>query len=165
MPLQIGDRAPAFSLVHRIGQDPVNLERLLAEGPVVVFFYPLAFSSVCTDEVCALEAASKNPDASLPAQVVGISVDSPFVNARFAEATGASFPLLSDFNRDVATAYGVRNDDFFGMRGVANRSAFVIDADGVVRYAWVSEDPAVLPDLDEIRAALRVVARKPVPQV
>lgn len=154
MPLQVGETAPSFSLVHRIGQDPVTLEGLLAEGPVVVFFYPLAFSPVCTDEVCTVEAAWSHADAPVPARAVGISVDSPFVNARFAEATGATFPLLSDFNRDVATAWGVRNDDFFGMRGVANRSAFVIDPAGVVRYAWMSEDPAVLPDLDEIRATL-----------
>lgn len=159
MSISVGASAPEFSLVHRIGEAPVTLSALRREGPVVVLFFPLAFSSVCTDEVCALQERWVASEG-LPARVVGISVDSPFVQARFAEATGATFPLLSDFNRDACTAFGVRNDDFFGMRGVANRSAFVIDADGVVQWAWVSDDAGVLPDFGAIEAAVRALSSK-----
>ncbi len=159
MPIAVGHPAPEFSLVHRIGEAPVTLSGLLREGPVVVLFYPLAFSSVCTDEVCALQERWM-ASAALPARVVGISVDSPYVQARFAEATGATFPLLSDFNRDVCTAFGVRNDDFFGMRGVANRSAFVIDPEGVVQWTWASDDAGVLPDFEAIEAAVRALPSK-----
>jgi peroxiredoxin len=158
-PPAVGSRAPGFSLTHRIGEPPVRLAELVRRGPVVVLFYPLAFSSVCTDEVCALQEAWA-ARADFPAQVVGISVDSPFVNARFAEATGATFPLLSDFNREASTAWGVRNDDFFGMRGVANRSAFVVNGEGVVTWAWVSEDAGVLPDLAAMEEAVQA-ARRP----
>ena len=89
------------------------------------------------------------------ANVLGISVDSPFVNARFAEETRVSFPLLSDFNREVCTAYGVRNDDFFGMKGVADRSAFVVDREGVVVYSWTTDDADVMPPFEEILEAVR----------
>ena len=154
MPLKPGDRAPDFMLTHRIGQDPVRLSDELEKGKAVLLFYPLAFSSVCTDEVCAVAEDWSGWEA-LGARVMGISVDSPFVNARFADETGAPFPLLSDFNREAATAYGVRNDNFFGMKGVANRSAFVVDQDGTVAWAWVSEDPGVMPDFEAVRAALK----------
>jgi peroxiredoxin len=92
----------------------------------------------------------------LGAEVVGISVDSPFVNAKFAEETGAPFPILSDFNREVATAYGVRNDDYFGMKGVATRSVFVIDRDGTVTYVWTAEEDEP-PDLDDVLNAVRAL--------
>lgn len=152
----VGTRAPAFSLTHQIGQDPVQLADAVAKGPVVLLFFPLAFSSVCTTEICAV-AEDWSTWESLGAQVFGISIDSPFVNARFAESCKAPFPILSDFNRDAATAYGVRNDDFFGMKGVANRAAFVIDGAGVVRWSWVSEDPGVMPDFDAIRDAVKAL--------
>ena len=82
---------------------------------------------------------------SLDAQVLGISVDSPYANAQFAEHCGASFPILSDFNRDVIRAYGVLNPDFHGLKDVAYRSAFVIDRQGKVSYTWASEDSGVMP--------------------
>lgn len=151
-----GAKAPEFSLTHQIGQAPVRLSDAVAKGPVVLLFFPLAFSSVCTTEICAV-AEDWSTWQSLGAQVFGVSIDSPFVNARFAEACKAPFPILSDFNRDAATAYGVRNDDFFGMKGVANRAAFVIDGSGVVRWSWVSEDPGVMPDFDAIRDAVKAL--------
>ncbi|CAN5632921.1 peroxiredoxin [soil metagenome] len=155
MTLVRGDKAPDFSLLNRVGSDPVKLSNELEKGPVVVLFFPLAFSPACTTEICTV-AESWTQWEELGVTVLGVSVDSPFVNARFAESCGATFPILSDFNRDVASAWGVRNDDFYGMRGVANRAAFVVDPSGEIRWSWVTEDASVMPDfeaiLDEVRA-------------
>jgi len=153
MALAVGDSAPDFTLVHKLGSDPVQLSKETGDGPVVLLFFPLAFSSVCTDEMCHM-ADTYSEWSGLGATVFGISVDSPFVNAKFAAETQVAFPLLSDFNKETATAYGVRNDDFFGMKGVANRSAFVVDDDGRIAYAWVSEDPGVMPPFEKIKAAV-----------
>jgi len=153
MTLQIGDIAPDFSLVPSPGADPVSLSALRQEGPVVVLFFPLAFSGVCTDELCAMRD-DWSGWSELGASVVGISIDSPFVTKRFAEELDVPFPLLSDFNKEAAEAYDVLYEEFFGMRGVAKRSAFVVGRDGAVRYAWVSEDAGVMPDFDAIRSAL-----------
>lgn len=154
MAIEVGSKAPDFSLTHKVGQPPVTLAGTLEQGPAVVFFYPLAFSGVCTDEMCqVVEDFSRWEDVG--AQVLGISVDSSWVNNKFAETTGASFPLLSDFNRDAMTAFGVRNDDFFGMKGVANRSAFVISQDGTVVYAWETENADILPPFDDVLAAVQ----------
>ncbi|TVP43754.1 MAG: peroxiredoxin [Gemmatimonadales bacterium] len=154
MTLVPGDTAPDFTLTHRVGADAVRLSGELRKGPVVVLFFPLAFSPACTTEICTV-AEDWGEWESLGATVLGISVDSPYVNARFAESCGATFPILSDFNRDVATAWGVRNDDFYGMRGVANRAAFVVDPSGAIRWSWVTEDASVQPDFAAIRDELR----------
>jgi glutaredoxin-dependent peroxiredoxin len=153
-PLKPGHAAPDFVLTHKLGSDPVRLSEAVKEGPVVLLFFPLAFSGVCTTELCQVQEDWAQWEA-LGAKVYGISVDSPFVNARFAETHNLTFPLLSDFNREAATAFGVRNDNFFGMKGVANRSAFVVDRGGVVRWAWATEDASVLPDFEAIREAVR----------
>jgi len=121
---------------------------------VVVAFFPLAFSSVCTEEICQLQDDMATWD-ELDAAVLGVSVDSIFVNLKFAEETGATFPLLSDFNRDAVTAWGVRNDDYFGMRGVANRAVFVVDPAGRIAYAWMSLDSDMLPDFEAVKNALQ----------
>lgn len=152
-PLAVGSIAPDFELQRKIGEPPFKLSASRGESSVVVLFFPLAFSGVCTTEMCQV-AEDYSRWQELGAEVVGISVDSPLVNHRFSEATGATFPILSDFNKQTITDYGVRNDDFFGLQGVANRSAFVIDPEGIVRYAWTSEDASVLPDFEAIKEAL-----------
>lgn len=151
-PLGVGAAAPDFVLPRKIGEAPFRLSAHRGR-PVVVLFFPLAFSSVCTEEMCTV-AEDYNAWSKLDAVVVGISVDSAFVNHRFAEATGAPFPILSDFNKDTIRAYGVLNDDYFGMRGVANRSVFVVDPEGVIRYVWTDEDSSVLPDFAAVRKSL-----------
>lgn len=153
MKVSKGSQAPDFTLVRKIGEDPVSLSDYRGEKPVVVLFFPLAFSGVCTAELCRV-VEDRSVWNELGAKVLGISIDSPFVNEKFAEENGAEFPMLSDFNREATDAYGVRNDDFFGMKGVANRSAFVVDTDGTVVYAWSSEDSDVMPPFDEIRGAV-----------
>ena len=90
----------------------------------------------------------------LDAQVLGISVDSPFVTDRFRDQENIPFPILSDFNKEVSARYGVLHEDLKGLKGVAKRSAFVIGTDGKVAYAWVSEDPRVQVPFEEVRAAL-----------
>ncbi len=151
--IEIGSEAPDFSLVRRVGAAPVSLSDYRGEKPVVILFFPLAFSNVCTNELCTV-AEDFASWSMLDAEVIAISVDSPFVNARFAQETGALFPVLSDFNREATDAYGVRNDDYFGLEGIANRSAFVVDRKGRIVYAWTSEDSSVLPPFEEIKQVL-----------
>lgn len=154
MTLVIGDPAPDFSLPFEPGPDLVTLSSFRGERNVVLLFIPFAFSSVCTEELCrVVEDYSKWSE--LDAEILGITVDSPFVTRKFAQEIGAGFPILSDFNKEAMTAYGAVYDDYFGMRGVAKRSAFVVDKAGVIRYAWVSEDDSVLPDFGAIAEVLR----------
>ena len=147
-----GDRAPTFTLAAAPGEI-VDLDDYLGERKVVLLFYPLAFSGVCTTELCTIRdswPAFEEEDAA----VFGISIDSLFVTRAFREAEGLPFPLLSDFNKDVAGAYGVLETNAFGMIGVAKRSVFVIGTDGNIAYAWVTDDDSVEPDYEEVRAAL-----------
>ena len=151
MALDIGTRAPDFSLAPAPGPDRISLSDFRGGTNVVLLFMPLAFSSVCTDEVCRMAETYAGWNG-VDAQILGITVDSPFVTAKFRDETGAPFPILSDFNKEAVKAYDVMYDEFFGMNGVAKRSAFVIDRDGVIRWSWVTEDADVLPDLEMIRA-------------
>lgn len=153
MSLRIGDRAPAFELPYEPGAT-VDLADHLGRDVIVLLFFPLAFSRVCTDELCAVR---DRWDAyrELDAVVLGISVDSPFVTSRFREAEAIPFRILSDFNRQVVSAYDVVYEDFWGLRGVAKRSAFVIDREGRIRYAWVTEDADIVPDYEALEAAVR----------
>ena len=156
-PLPPGTPAPDFALAFRPKKPPVKLADYRGKKPVVLLFFPVAFSAVCTDEMCQVAESYARWEA-LDAQVLGISVDSPYANAQFAEHCGASFPILSDFNREVIRAYGVLNPDFHGLKDVAYRSAFVIDREGRVAYAWVSEDSGVMPPFEEIHAAVEAAA-------
>lgn len=155
MPLTIGDTAPRFTLPAEPGEI-VDVGARMGERPVVLLFFPLAFSSVCTDELCTVRDSWDEWEA-LEADVFGISVDSPFVTHRFREELGLPFPLLSDFNHDVGSAYGVLYEDYFGLRGVARRAAFVVGTDGRIAYAWVGERDDVLPDFPAVRQAVRSI--------
>lgn len=154
MSITKGSKAPAFTLKHKHanGLDDVSLSDALSKGKVVLLFFPLAFTSVCQDELCSV---SGGLDAYEGATVFGVSVDSPFAQEAFAKSAGISVKLLSDFNKEVASAYGVLYPDLLGFKGVAKRSAFVIAKDGTVDFAWVSEDPKVLPPFEQIQAAVK----------
>jgi glutaredoxin-dependent peroxiredoxin len=152
MSVRTGDKAPAFALPAKPGE-VVNVGEHLGRDKVVLLFFPLAFSSVCTKEMCHLRDDWSKWE-KLGARVFGISVDSPFVTQKFREQERIPFPILSDFNKDVARQYGVLYEDLMGLRGVAKRSAFVIGEDGAVMYDWVSEDAGKEPPYEEIRAAL-----------
>jgi peroxiredoxin len=153
MAIKIGDRAPGFTLQAR-PTETVSLSDYLGKESVVLLFFPLAYSSVCTQEMCAV-AEDYGAYRDLGAQVLGISVDSPFVNQKFAADCNATFPILSDFNKEAITAYGVLREDLIGLKGVSNRAAFVIDKDGKVVYSWVTQTPQDMPPFEEIKAALK----------
>jgi peroxiredoxin len=148
-----GDTAPVFALPAAPGEI-VDVGARIGSRPVVLLFFPLAFSSVCTEELCAVRD-DWSAWAELDAEVFGISIDSPFVTRRFREELGLPFPLLSDFNHDVGAAYGVLYEDYYGLRGVARRAAFVVGTDRRIAYAWVSERDDVLPDFDAVREGVR----------
>ena len=152
MTVAVGDAAKPFSLPCKPGE-VVDLGELFGTEKVVLLFFPLAFSPVCTTEMCHMRDTWDRWQA-LDARVFGISIDSPFVVDRFREAEGLPFPILSDFNKDVSAAWGALHDDLKGLRGVTKRAAFVIGSDGRVAYAWVSEDPRQLPDFEAIEAAV-----------
>ncbi len=151
-----GDKAPLFTLKTKNddGLKDVALADNFGKKATVLLFFPFAFTGVCTEELCSV---SHNLDAykGLDAAVYGISVDSPFAQEGWAKAKNITLTLLSDFNKEVCAAYGAQYADFIGFKGVAKRSAFVIGKDGVVRYAWVSDKPDVLPDFAAIQAALK----------
>ena len=147
-----GDRAPTFELACEPGV-VIDLADHLGQDKIVLLFYPLAFSGVCTTELCTIR--DRWPEfEDLDAHVFGISVDSPFVTRRYRESEGLPFPLLSDFNKDVSAEYGVLEAEAYGLQGISKRSAFVIGTDGVVVYAWVAEDSGLEPDYDAIEMAL-----------
>ena len=156
MPLSVGDIAPRFALPAAPGEI-VDVGARIGQRPVVLLFFPLAFSSVCTDELCSVRDSWREWEA-LEADVFGISIDSPFVTRKFREELGLPFRLLSDFNHDVGAAFGVLYGDYFGLRGVAKRAVFIIGSDGRIAYAWVSEQDDVLPDFEAVRRAVREAA-------
>jgi len=147
MSLQVGDQAPDFKLKDTTLQE-VSLSDFKGKK-VVLHFFPLAFTGVCTTQLCTMRDNFGYYDG-LNAQVLGVSVDSPFTLAKFKEEQAYQFPLLSDFNKDTAGAYGALYEDFLGLKGIAKRSAFVIDEEGKVIYAEVLEDAGNLPDFAAI---------------
>lgn len=153
MTIRKGDTAKGFTLPRKPGET-VDVGRHIGTDKVVLVFFPLAFSSVCTAELCGVRD-DWSSWSDLDAKVYGISVDSPFVTEKFREELGLPFPILSDFNREVSSMYGVLHEDLKGLKGVSKRSVFVIDSDGRVVYDWVSDDPSVQPDFGAVRAAIR----------
>lgn len=151
--MKIGDKATDFTLQNTEGKE-VSLSDVTSEGSVVLLFFPLAFSSVCTDEMCTVRDNFKMYK-SLDANVIGISVDSFFTLKAFKQMNNIPFPLLSDFNKSVSKEYGVLNNDFYGMVGVAKRAAFVIDKDMKILHQEVMDDAGNMPDFNAIHNALR----------
>lgn len=153
MALAVGQKAPQFSL-----PDTTKAIRSLSEfsgKKVVLLFYPAAFSGVCDKEVCSFRDSMAVYN-NVGAQVVGISVDGPWSNKAFAEKYNLTFPLLSDYNREVIKQYGVAFNDFGGLKGytASNRAVFVLDGKGVVTYAWIAEKPGMEPPYDEVKKAV-----------
>jgi glutaredoxin-dependent peroxiredoxin len=153
MAIEIGQQAPGFTL-YNTDKTKVNLSDYEGKN-VLLLFFPLAFSSVCTAELCSVrDNIGMYNDAN--AQVLGISIDSLFVLNKFKEDQNLNFPLLSDFNKEAAAAYGVLYETFpaFEMHGVSKRAAFVIDENGIVKYAEVCATPGDQPNFDAIRETL-----------
>lgn len=150
--LSIGSKAPDFTLVSSDKQN-ITLSDHLGK-PVLLLFFPLAFTSTCTAELCSVRdnIATYN---QANATVLGISVDSPFTLAKFKEEQKLNFNLLSDFNKEVSGAYGCLYENFvLGLKGVSKRSAFVIDAEGTIKYAEVLESAGDLPNFEAIQEVI-----------
>jgi glutaredoxin-dependent peroxiredoxin len=154
MTIQVGNKAPDFTLIDT-EKNPRSLSEFRGKK-VVIAFYPGAFTGVCTKEFCTFRDAMSNFN-TLKAQIVGISVDSPFANKAFALQNNLQFPLLSDYSREVSKQYGGVHEDFAGLKGysASKRAVFVLNENGIVKYVWISENPGVEPDYDEIVKALK----------
>jgi peroxiredoxin len=151
MPADVGSPAPDFTLTSHDRQ-PVRLSEQRGK-PVVLAFFPAAFSSVCTKELCTFrDSLARLNQAN--AQVFGISVDTFFALKAFHDQEQLTFPLLSDFNKQVIRDYGVFNEDMIGLKGIAKRAVFVLDKAGVVRYKEVLDDARNEPDYSKALAAL-----------
>jgi len=150
--LNIGDKAPDFTLKNSELKD-VSLASYKGQNLVVLFF-PFAFTGVCTTELCTIRDGLSKYE-SLNTSIVGISVDSPFTLAKFKEENKLNFPLLSDFNKTVSTAYHALYEEFVaGLKGVSKRSAFVIDKKGTIKYVEVLENAGNLPNFEAIEKAV-----------
>lgn len=154
MALQPGQNAPDVTLPSSENKQ-VSLASLWAGQPLVLMFFPLAFTSTCTEELCTVRD-DIGAYSGLNGQVAAVSVDSPFVLDRFKKEIGADYLFLSDFNRDASTAFGVLRESPLGpgLRNASDRATFVIGTDGKVKYSWHSTNPGLLPPFDEIKQAL-----------
>ncbi len=157
MNIQVGQQAPDFTLFDS-DKNKVSLSAM-AGSPVVILFFPLAFSGVCTKELCSVRDSMAAYNQT-NAKVIGISVDSLFTLAKFKEEQQLNFTLLSDFNGTAASSFGVLYDLFpaFEMEKVSKRAAFVVDAQGIVRYAEVCATPGDLPNFTAIQETLAGLA-------
>jgi peroxiredoxin len=156
MPLSVGSKAPDFSLKSKKGDalTDVKLSTNFGSKNTVVLFFPLAFTGVCTNEMCSV-SQGLSEYASLGAEVIGISVDSPFTQEAWARQNNIGITLASDLNKTTAKAYGVLLDDLAGIGAASARAAFIIDKEGTVQYAEQTPTPKDLPNFDAIRARLR----------
>lgn len=159
MAINIGNKAPDFTLKskNQTGDiKDISLKDFKGKN-VVVLFYPLSFTGVCTNEMCSISEGFEFY-SNLNADVIGISVDSIFTQEAWAKQNHITIPLLSDFNKEVCAKYGTLYPDggfVLGMNGVSKRSAFIVDKDGVIRYAEILEDAGQLPNFEKIKEVLK----------
>ncbi|HVY60902.1 MAG TPA: redoxin domain-containing protein [Planctomycetota bacterium] len=159
MPIDVGTQVQDFTVLKATGDkvEAFKLSENLGKQALVLAFFPLAFTGVCTTEMCTFRdsIAAFN---DLKGSVYGVSVDSPFTQNQFIAKEKLNFPMLSDFNRELVSAFGVKREQPIGpppgLLGVANRSVFVLDKGGKVAYRWFSDNPKDLPPFDEVKAAL-----------
>ncbi|MBX0293938.1 redoxin domain-containing protein [Haloarcula nitratireducens] len=154
--VSVGDEAPDFTAPLANGDvDEVTLSDAVDDGPVVLAFFPGAFTSVCSDEMETFDdKLGELADAG--ATLYGVSIDTPFAQNAFRDDTGLTFDLISDNDREIIDSYEVSMDfAALGVHDLAKRSVFVVDEDGVLTYEWVSDDPGVEPNYDEVLEAAR----------
>ncbi len=154
--IKVGDKSPDFILPD-VDLKPRSLKEFLGQKIVLAFFVG-AFTSTCTKEMCEFRDSMARL-IDLNAQVIGISVSDPFSSKAFAEKNRLPFPILSDYKREVIKTYGLESPNFAGLNGytVAKRSIFILDDRGIVRYVWVSDNPAVEPNYQEIQNVLEQI--------
>ena len=155
--IKVGDKAPDFTLPDT-DLKPRSLREFLVNKTVLAFFVG-SFTSVCTKEMCAFRDSTARL-TNLKAQIVGVAVTDPFSNKAFAEKNLLTFPILSDYKREVIRTYGIELPNFAGLSGytTAKRAIFILDKDGIVRYAWITDNPAAEPNYSEIEAFLEKMA-------
>jgi peroxiredoxin len=151
--VMIGQKAPEFTLIG-VDMKPKNLSDWKGRK-LVLAFYPGAFTGACKKEMCALRDDVAKLE-KLNAQVIGVSVNDPFSQRAFSDENMINFPLLCDYNREVIRLYEVEHLDFAGLKSyvAAKRSVFILDNEGVIRYKWVSNDPRIEPNYEEIKKTL-----------
>ncbi len=158
MPIDVGTKVKEFSVPKADGREvgTFKLSENLGTDNFVLAFFPLAFTGVCTKEMCTFRDDMAQY-GDLKARVFGVSVDSPFTLNHFINHEKLNFPMLSDFNRELVTQFGVKREQPLGpgLLGVANRSLFVIGKDGTVKYKWFSENPKDLPPFEDVKAELK----------
>lgn len=161
MALSVGTKAPDFKLttIGANGPEYVSLSDFAGKSNVVLLFVPMAFTGVCTSELCEI-SGGLNEFKSLNAAVLAISGDNPFAQQAWAQKENIQLPLLSDYDHQVARAYDVAYDSFLpeknlGQSGVSKRSAFVIDKEGVIRYSEARDNPGELPDFAAVKETLK----------
>ena len=155
MPIAVGTKAPDFTLKSKDanGLKDVTLSANFGKKNTVLLFFPLAFTGVCTQEFCDVTQGISSY-ADVDADVIGISVDSPFAQEAWAQSKSINVPLVSDLNKETAKAYGVLLPDLVGIGSTAARAAFVVDKNGVVQYAEQTPSPKELPNFDATKAKL-----------
>ncbi|MGV3774308.1 MAG: redoxin domain-containing protein [Verrucomicrobiales bacterium] len=155
MAIPVGTKAPDFTLKSKTatGVSDVSLSKNLGKSNTVVLFFPLAFTGVCTSEMCDI-SAGLGQYKELNAEVIGISVDSPFAQEAWAQKEKISITLASDLNKKTAEAYGVLLPDLMGLGSVSARAAFVIDRNGVVQYSEQTPTPKDLPNFTAVKETL-----------
>lgn len=155
--VNVGERAPDVQLVDT-DRKPAKISDFRGKKTVLAFF-PGAFTGVCTKEMCTFRDGLSKFN-TLGANVVGISVDSPFSNKVFSETNKFGFRVLSDYSREAVRSYGIPLENFAGLTGytAAKRSIFILDKDGTVRFKWVSDDPSIEPNYDQVLKELEKVA-------
>ncbi len=151
--LRVGERAPGFTTLTS-DKVEVHLSGFVGRN-VVLLFFPFAFTGTCTKELCDMRDGLQQYE-KLDAQILGISVDSPYVLKKYKEELNLNFPLLTDFNKQISKAYDCMYEEFYnGLRGVSKRAAFVIDKQGYIRYAEILENANNLPNFEAIIKVLQ----------
>jgi peroxiredoxin len=157
MSVQVGSKAPDFTLVNQ-DRENVTLSQELGKGNVVLAFFPGAFSGTCTKELCKFRDTMTN-FSNVNAKVLGISTDTFFALKAWHDQQTFGFPLLSDYNKEVINKYGVVNPDMIGLKNIAKRAVFVIDKGGVIRYSEVLDDARNEPDYTKLTEALAKIGK------
>lgn len=152
MSAAVGATAPDFTLPNQ-DRTPVTLSDELKKGPVVLAFFPAAFSGTCTQEMCTFRDSMSELNR-LSANVIGVSTDTFFALKAWADAQRFTFPLLSDYNKTIIDEYGVVNPDMIGLKNIAKRAVFVIDRSGTIRHREVLDDARNEPDYGKLKQAL-----------
>lgn len=153
-----GDIAPEFTAPIATDEiEQFSLSEAIGDGPIVLAFFPAAFSNTCTDEMCTLRDDLGEFD-DLGATVYGISTDLPHALSAWRDQLDLQFPLVSDADGSISRAYGVESSfDSLGLDPVSRRSVFVIDEDGMITYRWLADNPGLEPDYEDVKAAVEAI--------